>query len=272
MVCAKSCAMREASFVLLGAPYVEHLGIRLDFLPERRYALLAHLAARGTWVSRDALAFMFWPDQTNAGARRNLRWVLHSAREIPGFDAVEAERDRIRLIVATDVRRFDVAVREQRWADAVGAYGGPLCAGFDAEHTDPFAQWLRIERARFAELFHRAAMTLIETVPPLEAVALARRLVESDPGDEEALCAGLRALRDLGEIREAKRLYHEFSVRLMDELGLEPGAATRSLAQELEAPLAAPVPPRRSNRALSDGAANWLKSRRCSRTSAVCLR
>ena len=241
MVSANPSTMRETLVALLGAPYVEQRGIRLDFLPERRYALLAHLACRRAWVSRDALAFMFWPDQANAGARRNLRWVLHSARAIPGFDTVEAER--IRFVVDTDVHRFEVAVRDQRWADAVSAYRGSLCAGFDAEAGDPFAQWLRVERMRLAELFHRSAMTLIGSVAPIEAASLARRLVADDPGDEEALCAGLRALRDLGQSREAKQLYREFSARMMDELGLEPGAATRALAHELDARLATRAPP-----------------------------
>ncbi len=243
MVPTYSQATAAASIVLLGAPYVEREGEKREFLPERRYELLAHLAYRGTWVNRDALAFMFWPDQDNADARRNLRFVLHSARELPEFRSIEAERARIRLAAQTDVHRFEAAVREAKWAEAIALYRGALCAGFDADGSEPFAQWLRLERGRLAELFHRAAMAQLAESSPAEAVTLARRLLENDPTDEEALNAALRALRDLGEERDARRLHREFSERLMDELGLEPGPQTRALMHEFDVPTAEPVPP-----------------------------
>ena len=98
--------------------------MRREFLAERRFELLAFLAYRGDWVSRDTLAFMFWPDQDNAGARRNLRWVLHSVRTLPEFAALEAERDRVRLALPTDVHRFESAARDGRWDEAAALYRG----------------------------------------------------------------------------------------------------------------------------------------------------
>jgi len=244
MVPAKSATAAGVSVTLLGPPVLRCAGLSRELLPERRSELLAHLAYRGDWISRDALAFMFWPDQDNSGARRNLRWVLHSAREMPGSAAIEAERDRIRFHVATDVRDFEAAVREERWAAAVALYEGTLCSGLDAEGDTPFARWLRHERGRLVEMFHRAALALIGSVGPREVVALARRLIAYDPADEDALRAGVRALHALGEDREARRLYREFAERLMDELGLEPAAETRALVHELERPAVAPTAPR----------------------------
>ena len=243
MVPAKSKAPAGVSAALLGPPVIRCADKAVELLPERRYELLAYLAFHGTWLNRDALAFVFWPDQDNAGARRNLRWVLHSARDLPGVDAIEAERDRIRFDVATDVSAFEAAVREHRWRTAVELYAGPLCAGFVADGGDPFAQWLRIERARLAEQFHRAAISWLATADPQDAVTLAGRLIAEDPADEEALCAGVRALRELGQERDARHLYREFAERLMDDLGLEPGAETQALMREVEAPAAGPSTP-----------------------------
>ena len=89
-------------------------------------------------------------------------------------------------------------MREQKWPAALALYRGALCAGFDADGGEPFAQWLRLERGRLAEMFHRAAMAQIEASSPVEVVPLARRLLDDDPADEEALRAALRALRELG--------------------------------------------------------------------------
>ncbi len=225
---------RVACAVLLGTPHVECDGEVREWLPERRYQLLAYLAYCDEWVTRDALAFMFWPDQDNAGARRNLRWVLHSMRELPQFGVIEAERDRIRVRLPTDVRQFEAAVKDKKWADAVALYRNALCTGFDAHASEPFAKWLRLERGRLGEMFHRAAMALIDDSTAVDVIPLAHRLLAEDPADEEALRAALRALRELKQEREAKRIYREFSERLMDELGLEPSAETRALMHELE--------------------------------------
>jgi predicted ATPase/DNA-binding SARP family transcriptional activator len=220
--------------ILLGTPYVERDGKIYECPPERRFQLLAYLAYRGEWVTRDALAFMCWPDQDNAGARRNLRWVLHSMRELPELGVIEAERDRIRVHLSTDVRQFEAAVKNAKWADAVTLYRGALCTGFDAHASEPLAKWLRLERGRLAEMFRRAAMALIDASSAIEVVPLARRLLAEDPADEEALRAALRALRELKQEREAERIYREFSERMMDELGLEPSAETRALMHERE--------------------------------------
>ena len=187
---------------------------------------------------------MFWPDQDNAGARRNLRWILHSLREFPEFAEVEADRNRIRLKLPTDVRRFDDAMRDEDWPEALRLYRGELCMGLDAHASEPFAQWMRLERGRLAEAFRRAAMAQIETSGPAEVVALAGRLLNEDPADEDALRVAMRALRAQGQEGEAKRLYRNFALRLMDDLGLEPSAETRAVAQTLEArTIAAPTAP-----------------------------
>ncbi len=191
---ARSTKLRGPFLVLLGAPYVDNDGETCDFLPERRFELLGYLAFRGGWVSRDELAFMFWPDQDNAGARRNLRWLLHSVRDFPEFAPIEAERDRVRLTLPTDVHQFETAVREEKWKDAVALYRGALCPGLEARSGEPFAQWLRLERGRLAEMFRRATLALIATSNPAEVVPLAHQLIAADPADEEALRAALRAL------------------------------------------------------------------------------
>jgi predicted ATPase/DNA-binding SARP family transcriptional activator len=231
---ARESAPRGPGVFLLGAPYVETGGAGSAFLPERRFELLAFLAYRGDWIGRDALAATFWPDQDNAAARRNLRWLVHSVRSDPGFAALEAERERVRLDAPTDVHRFDAAIREQRWSDAFALYRGTLCAGLEAKSGAPFAQWLRLERARLAEMYRRAAFALIAMSEPADAIAIAQRVLDEDAFDEPALQALLRALLACGRIADARRAYREFASRMLDELGLEPGNETRALVTDLD--------------------------------------
>jgi predicted ATPase/DNA-binding SARP family transcriptional activator len=240
---ATSSGLREPLVTLLGAPFVVCGGETREFLPERRFQLLAYLAYRGEWLTRDALAFIFWPDLDNTRARRNLRWLLHSVREFSEFATIEAERERIRLRLPTDVQRFETAIRERAWLQAVTLYRGDLCVGLDVHGSEPYVKWLTLERGRLAELLRGALTELVESGAAEDVLALSQRLLEQDPLDEYALRARLGALRELGRADEARRVYRAFSVRLMDELGLEPAAETRTLVSRLETLTDVPTPP-----------------------------
>jgi len=80
--------------------------------------LFLYLAYRNDWVSRSELAFLFRPDETELVALKHLRLQLHRAKKLPWFldiEAVEAtcfeaDKERMRLSVLTDVDEFKTAI------------------------------------------------------------------------------------------------------------------------------------------------------------------
>jgi DNA-binding SARP family transcriptional activator len=76
----------------------------LEFAPDKRYRLLAYLAYGGDWVSRDRLAYLFWPDTSTRAARQSLRQLLKRVRQLDWLAEVglEAEAQRLRWQVRTD--------------------------------------------------------------------------------------------------------------------------------------------------------------------------
>ena len=81
---------------LLGQPGVRVGGKVIDFLPNKRFQLLAYLAYQNDWVSRDKLAFLFWPDETDHTARHNLRQLLKHVRKMDWLSGFEADENRLR--------------------------------------------------------------------------------------------------------------------------------------------------------------------------------
>lgn len=201
-------------------------GRRIAFRDERRYRLLAHLAAVGE-ARRGALAALFWPDRDEAAARSNLRKLLQELRQLPvALD--ESDGGRLRLLAATDLEPWDRAA--QGGDDDALLQCEPLFAtALEAGDSPAYAEWLAGERERRLRDWRAAALRRIGRLAPAPALALAQRLLAADPLDEAALQPALRAWLALGRRFEAEAALAEFARRLALELGVEPSRATRAL-------------------------------------------
>jgi DNA-binding SARP family transcriptional activator/predicted ATPase len=221
---------------MLGPPGLDTSGERNPLPAARPYQLLAYLACRGTWVSRDVVATLFWPERDTSTSRASLRFVLVQIRRLAHVESVETRIDSLRWTIESDVRRFEGAVADGRWADAISEYGGPLLEGFELGAPAPFVEWLQFERARLHAVWRDAvAARLAHLVDdPSACVALASRALHADRLDETALSFQLRALAALGRTDDARRAYRDYAQHLATELGIEPSAVLRDLARQFD--------------------------------------
>ena len=217
--------------LLLGRPEWVGGAEPMLFLPERRFQLLALLALRaGEWVARDWIATLLWPERSNVQARSNLRHVVFKARELPAGAGLEANDHALRWDVATDLYRFDAALRARRPYDAIALRRGELLLGLDDASNCALTEWLEGERSRFQTRWHQAAIDALATLQaPQQRIELAHCLLQSDPLDEAALEASMRAELELGHVARAEQLFRDFAHRLAEELGVEPSRRLRDL-------------------------------------------
>lgn len=216
----------------------------------RVQSLLAYLVLhRNAPQNRSHLAFLLWPDSTEAQAHTNLRQLLYHLRQalpdadgflradkqslqwLPAYpdvtftlDIQEMEQALIRAEQAEKAR--DTHVLRQELEQILRLYRGDLLPGC-------YEEWLLPERDRLRQLFSRTAerlLTLLEKAQDYEAaIGVAQRLLRADPLDEAAYrhIMRLHALR--GERAAALRTYHVCAQLLERELGTEPGEMTRAL-------------------------------------------
>jgi len=214
---------------LLGAPALVHAGGTLVFAAERRFQLLALLAHRGEWVSRERLSAMFWPDHPAEAARRNLRKVVHRLHELDtevfGATPVEEQGGAMRWAVATDLAEFEQAVEQGDRAAALAVWQGEPWQGIDAGASAALADWLQLERQRLAARWRDTLLSsAADAAKPLGSLRLAELALAHNPLDEEALFLALKALIALDRRADATRAYQEFAHRLAESFGLEPSA------------------------------------------------
>ena len=238
------------------------------FKSNKARALLVYLAVEAHQPHRrEMLAGLLWPDWPDRDALSNLRYTLSDLRQAIGDRTTDppfllVSRDELQFNLASDCS-LDVtsllhaaegithpSASLSRLEQAVALYQRPFLDGFSLSDCPSFEQWVlwtreRLDRQVSAMLHHLAAA--YEQGGEFDrAQAYAWRQLELEPCDESAHQLLMRTLA-LSDQRAAALAQYQTCRRLLaDELGVEPGAETTRLYEQIrEGSLRGPaVPPR----------------------------
>jgi DNA-binding SARP family transcriptional activator/predicted ATPase/transcriptional regulator with XRE-family HTH domain len=218
----------------------------------RLQSLLAFLLVHAdSPQSRQQVAFLFWPDTSEAQARNNLRQFLFQLRQIlPDSDRF-LQVDTNTIFWKTDEKqivdvwlfkhalkdadlynqRGDQSLQRVALEKAVSAYQGDLLPGSYDDWIEPEREGLRMES-------QNADRTLIQILEMQREYALAltigQHLLNLDPLDEGTYVTLMRlhALND--DLPRAWRVYQNAVETLQRELDVEPGEILRSTYGRLQ--------------------------------------
>lgn len=223
---------------LLGPPQIWTGGGWRDLPLDKRLALLTTLAVSDNWVTRERLSYLFWPDIPSTQSRINLRRLLLRARSLPLPVPIQADDNRLRWMVGSDVRAFREAAAAGDWESALRLYAGDLVAGLETDEASEIGQWLEYERSQLREAYRQVALGRAEAAVQegrlAEADQVLGRLQDLDPLDESVVQRRLRLLVESGATAEARRMFERFAALMVDRLGLPPSAATEAILVDAE--------------------------------------
>jgi predicted ATPase/DNA-binding SARP family transcriptional activator len=225
----------------------------------RQQALLAYLLLhRDAPQPRHHLAFLLWPDTTEAQARTNLRQLLHGLKQtLPEADLFVhaaaktvqwhpdapfrldvAEFEQARALAEVAAQQGDLHAQRVVLEQAVALYHGDLLPSC-------YDDWILPERERLrqavTEVLERLLLLLESEGQPRAALAYAQRLLRHDPLREDTYRILMRLYAACGDRTAVRRVYHTCVSVLERELAVEPSAATRdvyahALSVEAQAP------------------------------------
>lgn len=250
--------------VLLGRVGVERAGRRALPSSGIARALLGALALAGlaglSGLGDDTLKSLLWgtretviSDSTLAVAVYRLRrWLTETAG--PGVEVVRTTNGYALELPGADI---DAAVFRRAVADAgmlpsdrragaleraLGLWRGRALEDVSPDSVDQAAAD-RLERER-VEATMEHARTVLAAGAPERALPYLNPLVRAHPLDEQLLTLWIEVLASCGRQAEALEAYEEARVRLLDQLGVDPGpelrdAHVRVLRQETAGPAAA---------------------------------
>ena len=150
------CLGQPALFAPTGEP--------IRFRTRKHLALLVYLAVEQRTHRRDRLAEFLWPEVSATEARHSLATALSVLRPRVGLDALETNRDQVRLMpgrVTLDLDRLEAG-------DILGTeVTGPLevaafLDGFDITDSAEFTHWKDRQQARLLPIIKDAMLVLID--------------------------------------------------------------------------------------------------------------
>jgi predicted ATPase/DNA-binding SARP family transcriptional activator len=219
---------------LLGTAKANLESVSVPFLSDKRFLLLAFLAFKHDWVSRDQLANLFWADTDSVSARKNLRHLLSRTRNLE-WAQIEGQDD-VRWLVQTDVALFQQHLGAGNWAQAVAVYQGNLLSGLNIESLE-FEDWLQQESEILQTAYREAALNHAKQLEAEghfdEAGVLLSKVLKVDLLAEDIMQAFLRVAGQTGQRLEALKVFESFKSMLSLELGLMPLETTLQLAANL---------------------------------------
>ncbi|HZR44088.1 MAG TPA: BTAD domain-containing putative transcriptional regulator, partial [Ktedonobacteraceae bacterium] len=219
----------------------------------RLQSLLAYLVLHRTAPqARSHLAFLLWPDSTEAQAFTNLRKLLYQLRQaLPDADNfLHADKHSLswqsspHASWTLDVVEFEQAVAQAEQADrakdttvlcqaceqALRLYRGDLLPSC-------YDEWILPERERLRQMFFHVAehlITLLEQERDYDAaITIAQLLLRHDPLREETYRQLMRFYALRGDRAAALRIYHTCVSTLERELAATPSEATRRAYESL---------------------------------------
>ena len=219
-----------------------------SFRSANNQGLLAYLALHSDRpVSREVLAALLWPDESDEDAHNNLRQAIFRLRQLLG----DGENGDIPYLTITrqsvqfnpdsdyslDVDLFLRAIESHDLDAAAAAYTGELLPGFTCNSLE-FENWLRLEREQLhrlaLEAMFEAAQDHLAARRFDKALMVARRQLALEPWREPAHRQSMQAYA-LGGDRTAALAQFEACREILEvELGIAPSQETIALMDEIK--------------------------------------
>jgi DNA-binding SARP family transcriptional activator len=206
----------------------------------KNLALLVYLARSPKRTrGREHLCGLLWGDQPEEDARHSLNQAVSTLRNY-ARESVESDRTSVRLtdrMVTLDVEQLDALAASGDDQAAAGLITGLFLEGFSIAGASEFDVWMSTERThwqrRSIEILTGLAAKALGRGERLTACDAALRAQQLDNHSDVAMRAWMRAMALDGDGARALDAYAVFVERLQRELGAEPDAETKALADRI---------------------------------------
>ncbi|MGE5333125.1 MAG: ATP-binding cassette domain-containing protein [Nitrososphaerota archaeon] len=234
----------------LAAPHLMRNGQAVTMTSMKAIGLLAYLGAHDRPQRREHLMALLWPESPIQQARKNLRNLLWSIRDLLGPDVLTGHETltlgshvHLDLVLFAQAQR-DAQRKEASRQDAlecyqtmIALYQGSFLDGIALNDAAEFETWVAMTREQYHEA-HAHALRVLATNHRdegrwAEVITLARTAVMQDILQEPMYRMLMEAHARMGDRASALRQYETLRATLERELGVPPLAETEQLRRDI---------------------------------------
>jgi predicted ATPase/DNA-binding SARP family transcriptional activator len=252
----------DLSFSLFGSPQIKRGDEALSIQRRKDLALLVYLAVTSQPHSRDTLATLLWPDNSQADARSNLRKSLSRLKAQLGEGCLLVTQNEAglhpELSIHLDIAKFDLHVRQFRehghrpngpgpylcancqesLEEAAQLYSADFLEGFHVPDSSVFEEWqfFRTDglRRNLGEILEQLTGQLASIGDFDAAIEYCRRWLVLDRLHESPHRQLMRLYALSGQPAAALRQFEECEQLLKKELEADPETETLQLYEAIK--------------------------------------
>lgn len=210
----------------LGIPTVTCDTRTITFKYQKAEAVFYYIAFHQA-TDRFRVMALFWPDEPEENARKNLRNALYSIRQAFGFPVFENQGQRMIMLTkqATFITDLESCTESKQ----------DFLQDFAIKDAPAFDDWLALTRE---ELREQSAATLKSSIRSAlengdDPEPYYRRLIKLDPYDEDTIRSLMLYYKQNNQLSRSIELYNQLETLLDTELSLQPEPETVQLFKRI---------------------------------------
>jgi DNA-binding SARP family transcriptional activator len=242
----------------LGCTWVDLGGGTIKFSRNKTLAILVYLAFTGKRQSRETLATMFWPENTQARALAYLRQAIWEIKTVLGENWLEVDRETLQLTsrdnVWLDIREFRGLLNKAKehfhprgmvcelclshYEKAAFVYKGDFLAGFSLRDSPEFDGWQYFQKEELNREIGRVYNQLVDWFSEKQdfdqAIRYARLWLQLNELNENSHRALMRLYYTNGQRNDAIQQYKTCAALLEQQLNITPESKTTELLKLIQ--------------------------------------
>lgn len=222
--------MDKISVHLLGRPYVEVNGERINFPYKKAEGFFYYLCVKKT-ATREEIIYVLWGADTENVGRKNLREAVYQIKKLLGKEIlVTAGHTSISLnpecmpqIDWDEVTQDNILEQEEEG----------FLSHFHIKNSYEFEEWIAVMQEQYDQSFMKSARTKMYDADAVKDISQIQKysniLLKHDPYNEKLYQEVMELYAANGNYNMAIKLYYDLEKVLSEELGVEPSAEVTEL-------------------------------------------
>lgn len=222
--------MEKISVHLLGRPYVELNGERINFPYKKAEGFFYYLCVKKT-ATREEIIYVLWgADNENVG-RKNLREAVYQIKKLlgkeimvtAGHTSISLNPECMPVIDWDNVDEDNILEHEEEG----------FLSHFHIKNSYEFEEWMDAMQEQYNQSFMKSARKRLNQANTEKDMAQIQKysniLIKHDPYNEKLYQEIMDIYASAGNYNMAIKLYYDLEKVLEDELGVEPSAEITEL-------------------------------------------